>query len=597
MSGLCGWAGAVPNDAVAVLAAMTQRLNSGPQARTQTAVTEASALAIKQTVSAASLHAENGLLVAAIGATSAQRIAEQYRRVGIELLQQLSGTFAIAIVDERSGKSYLAVDRMGVGTLSYAQTGNGLVFASSGDSINAHPAIDARVAPQSIYDYVYFHMVPGPATIFVQQFRILPGELVTWSNNALSRSLYWSPRFTENGPISVESQKQEFLDVIRAGVASAAQDRVCGTFLSGGTDSSTLAGMLTQVTGRPARTYSIGFAEQGYDEMEFARIAVKHFGTDHHEYYVTPDDVVNAVQNIAAIYDQPFGNASAVPTYYCARMAKQDGVERLLGGDGGDELFGGNERYAKQHVFSFYDRTPSWLTGMVAPLALAVPGGDSVPVLKKARSYIRQARVPMPDRLHTYNLLERFGAAHVFQPDFLAQIDLAHPSKLQREIYHGTNAQTQINRMLALDWRITLADSDLPKVNKTCELAGVDVAYPLLDDRVVDFSLRLAPELKLKGTKLRYFFKEALRGFLPEAILTKEKHGFGLPFGPWMQKHAGLQQIVRDSLGSLRARNIFQKQFLDQLIDLKVSDHPGYYGTMIWVLMMLEQWFQKHARA
>src|SRR6185436_7996996 len=142
--------------------------------------------------------------------------------------------------------------------------------------------------------------------------------------------------------------KEAFLASVCGAVRSAAADGPVGTFLSGGTDSSTIAGMLGEVTGEPARTYSIGFEAQGYDEMAYARIAARHFGTRHHEYYVTPADVADAIPRIAAVHDQPFGNSSAVPTYYCAKLAKEDGVDTLLGGDGGDELFGGNERYAKQ---------------------------------------------------------------------------------------------------------------------------------------------------------------------------------------------------------------------------------------------------------
>src|SRR5207344_3000253 len=173
--------------------------------------------------------------------------------------------------------------------------------------------------------------------------------------------------------------KKDFLEVLRESVREAAQDGTVGTFLSGGTDSSTIAGMLGEVTGSPARTYSIGFEAQGYDEMHYARIAARHFGARHHEYYVTPDDVVSAIPQIAAVHDQPFGNASAVPTYYCARLAKEDGIDTLLGGDGGDELFGGNERYAKQHLYSLYSDLPLFLRKcLIEPIAFALPEGDGI---------------------------------------------------------------------------------------------------------------------------------------------------------------------------------------------------------------------------
>jgi asparagine synthase (glutamine-hydrolysing) len=163
-------------------------------------------------------------------------------------------------------------------------------------------------------------------------------------------------------------------------------------------------------------------------------------------------------------------------------------------------------------------------------------------------------------------------------------------------VYESAHAQSLINRMLALDFKYTLADNDLPKVNRSCELAGIDIEYPMLNDAVVAFSARLAPRLKLRGTRLRYFFKEALRGFLPDEIIAKSKHGFGLPVGAWLQAHQQLRQIALDSLADLKKRGIVRPQFLDEL-PTYVDSHARYYGPMVWVLMMLEQWFKRHPTA
>jgi len=151
--------------------------------------------------------------------------------------------------------------------------------------------------------------------------------------------------------------------------------------------------------------------------------------------------------------------------------------------------------------------------------------------------------------------------------------------------------------MLALDLKYTLADNDLPKVTRSCELAGIDARFPMLDDALVTFSASLAPGLKLKGTRLRYFFKEALRGFLPDEIITKTKHGFGLPVGLWLQSHPPLQQLALDNLADLKRRNIIRPEFIDELTSLHVKSHAGYYGTMVWILIMLEQWFRQHRGA
>jgi len=172
---------------------------------------------------------------------------------------------------------------------------------------------------------------------------------------------------------------------------------------------------------------------------------------------------------------------------------------------------------------------------------------------------------------------------------------MQEPRTLVAQAYDGAHARSLINRMLALDLRFTLADNDLPKVTRACELAGVEVRFPLLDDAVVSFSSALPPRLKLKGTTLRYFFKEALRDFLPGEIIAKTKHGFGLPFGPWLQTYRPLRQLALDSLADLKKRGIVRPEFVDELTSTHVESHASYYGTMVWVLMLLEQWLsQRH---
>jgi asparagine synthase (glutamine-hydrolysing) len=329
--------------------------------------------------------------------------------------------------------------------------------------------------------------------------------------------------------------------------------------------------------------------------MQFARIAARRFGTEHHEYYVTPDDLVRSIPDVAGHFDQPFGNSSALPAYYCARMARDDGVTRLLAGDGGDELFGGNSRYAKQRVFGWYDQVPGALRqGLLEPLLQQTPLG-SLPLARKGRSYVEQAKVPLPDRMQMYNLLMRLDPRQVFTPAFLSRVDSSDPLRQQRGVWKSEPAASALNRMLAYDWRYTLAEADLPKVRESTQMAGVGVGFPFLDQALVDFSMRLPTEYKLKGLKLRWFFKEALRGFLPDEILTKKKQGFGLPFGVWATRHPGLRQFATDSLQSLAGRGIVRRAFVDPLLAQHLPAHPAYYGEMVWILMMLEQWLQGHA--
>ncbi|HET6757428.1 MAG TPA: asparagine synthase-related protein, partial [Burkholderiales bacterium] len=514
MSGICGWAQSdAPHAVIGAMAARLKRFNGAP---CKTAFRNGAAVAA---AGCAEVHEGEAWLIAVSGALEftspalstysgtqgpARALATHYPKMGPDILRLCSGAFSLALVGR--DEALLATDRMGIHPLIYICAGDALVFGSSLDAINLHPLVRSNLNRQAIYNYLYFHMVPGPETIYSGQKRLLPGEYLHFRNGKCVVASYWQMAFAENRRAPFVELKTQFVSTLKESVLKAAEGVQTGTFLSGGTDSSTLAGLLTQVTAEPARTYSIGFAEAGYDEMRYARIAAKHFGTRHNEYYVTPDDIVNAIPRIAEVHDQPFGNSSAVPTYYCAQMAKQDGVERLLGGDGGDELFGGNERYAKQTVFSRYEKVPLTIRKFALEPAVAA-AGEAFALTRKAKSYIDQASMPMPARLETYNLLEHFGAEQVFTADFLASVDTHQPLALLESAYYGTNAQSLINRMLALDFKFTLADNDLPKVIRSCELAAVDVRFPMLADSVVAFSSTLAPELKLKGTKLRWFFK------------------------------------------------------------------------------------------
>ncbi len=607
MAGICGWLDNKANEPTPNLNAMAAALARFDGAKTLLATKPNCGLAAADIGSKQFLVEDGELLVAFSGTPNFANgelqsvarsrghgvaLAEAYRRWNDAMANHLLGQYAVAIIDPQTQSIFLAVDRFATHPISFLAEGNGLRFASNLDALAV--GRDLSLSPQSIFNYIYFHVIPGPETIYREVRRLLAGECLVLKDGKISVNRYWQAQFIENQHSSFDELKHDFLGALRTAVKTTSDGQNCGAFLSGGTDSSTIAGLLGEVSGAPARTYSMGFEATGYDEMEYARIAAKQFKTDHHEYYVTPSDIVEAIPKIAQVYDQPFGNSSAVPTYFCARFAQQDGIELLLGGDGGDELYGGNERYAKQHIFAHYERIPSFLRSALIEPGIGLPGIDAIMPLRKLKSYVQQARIKMPARMESYNLLDRFGVSNVLSGDFLASVNTSAPLEHLTEVYNAARANTLINRMLALDFKLTLSDNDLPKVSRMCELAKVNVAYPMLDDGVLDFSLRLAPDLKLKGTKLRYFFKEALRGYLPDTIITKSKHGFGLPFGPWLRDHPPLQKIAYGSLEQLGDRGIIRKEFTRELIDVVRSGHAGYYGTMVWVLMMLELWLTHH---
>ena len=503
----------------------------------------------------------------------------------------VTGDFAVGL-SEPGGRSFLAVDRFAIRTLCYRVDKGQLRFAARADELaDAGTEIDA----QAIFDYLYFHVIPSPRTIYKGIFRLPPAHYALFENGQLTVAPYWTPTFEELPNPSFGALKDEFRQLLQESVAAQLDGSKPACFLSGGTDSSTLVGMTALASGKTAASYSIGFDAQGYDEMQFARLAAKHFKTEHHEYYVTPEDLVRSIPAVAAQFDQPFGNSSALPSYYCAKMALEDGVTKILAGDGGDELFGGNSRYAKQKIFGWYDQIPGFLQkGLMEPL-LATRAAAAFPLTRKAGSYVEQARVRMPDRLQMYNLITRLGVGDVLTPQLMAQIDTSGPLHLQRQVWQASDGCSHLNQELAFDWRFTLAESDLPKVLGATGFAGIGVGFPMLDDRLLNFSLRLPTDYKLKGQKLRWFFKEALRGFLPDEILIKKKQGFGLPFGVWASTTPQLKAMATDSLHSLAARGIVRVDFVQTLLTQRLPEHPGYFGEMVWILMMLEQWLREHA--
>ena len=534
-------------------------------------------------------YPELARIAAEAGSASAWRVG--FERFGSGVLDKVEGDFAVSFTAS-DGRQFAAVDRFGLHPLCYRADGPQVRVGERADALANG---DARIDPQALFDYLYFHMIPAPRTVFSGVSRLAAGHCLVAGQGRMEVSRWWKPHFIEDRPPTFESARDEFGRLLRDAVRVRMDGKSIGCFLSGGTDSSTVAGLVTELGGRPARTYSIGFDAQGYDEMEYARIAARYFGTDHHEYYVTADDVASSIAELAASYDQPFGNSSMLPAYYCAKLAREDGVEQMLAGDGGDELFGGNVRYAGQRVFEAWESVPAPLrSGLIEPALLGVPALRHVPVVRKAVSYVEQARTPMPDRMQRHNLLMRLGLDEVLAPDFLASVDVEAPLQQQREVYSRADAHALINRMLAYDWQYTLADNDLPKVVGAVSHAGMPVAFPLLDDRLLDFSLTLPPDYKLKGSQLRWFFKEALRGFLPDEIIAKKKHGFGLPFGVWATRHPKLRALAFDAVRAFGRRGIVRADFVERLTDRLLPQHPGYYGEMVWILMVAEMWLRGH---
>lgn len=523
------------------------------------------------------------------------RLAESSATEARERVASAAGHGLLAHLDPGRGRLVLSTDRFGTRPVFiYRDARTTAVSDDLATLVTAAGKPPLRT--QGLFDYFFFHNIPAPDTVFERITKLEPGTLLTVDRDGMKLERRWTPSFdAASAPFRIDEAGARLMQALTASVELDAADQKTrvGAFLSGGLDSSTVAGVLAQRAAGPVPdTFSIGFAAaEAYNELPYARVTARHFGTRQHEYEVTPGDVAEAIPVIASRYGEPFGNSSAVPTYFCAKLARAHGFDVLLAGDGGDELFAGNERYLKQLTLSRYARLGS-LVRAAALVAGAVPG---LPYRDKVLSLKDQISVPLPDRLQAYNFLVRMGSEAVFTPEFLTDIDVQAPFEKLRTRYREVIDQgSELGAMLYLDWKFTLADNDLPKVTQMCAANGVEVRFPLLQDPLVDFSLTVPDREMIKGGRLRHFYREGMQGFLARETLEKSKHGFGLPFGVWFREDPTLATMVADALGSLAGRRIFRQDFLDRTAALVRDEHAGYYGELAWILTILEHWFRHH---
>ena len=439
-------------------------------------------------------------------------------------------------------------------------------------------------------------MIPSPDTIFENIYKLEPGQILQYKNGNYSVQNYNIQEFDETNTKSKEILAKNIFDTLDRSVKEHIKDPdKTGCFLSGGLDSSAVAGLLAKNSTEQAKTFSIGFPVKEYNEIDYARTASRTFNTKQFEYFIQPEDIHNVIYDIVASMDEPFGNSSVVPVYYCAKLAKENGVDHLLAGDGGDEIFAGNTRYSKQQIFEAYFKVPAFVrNNIIEPLTKNSLFTSTLPG-RKIKSYVEQAKVPLPQRLETYNFLHLNSPYDVFTRQFIDKIDQDYPEQLLVNTYNKPENTSHLNKMLFLDWKHTLADNDLRKVNNMCELAGVDVSYPMLSSEMIELSSRIPSKLKLTPRKLRYLYKQAMHGFLPDKIINKPKHGFGLPFGVWTQTNKDLQKIAYDSIDNLRKYKIFNDEFLDDTIHKHQNVHASFYGELVWILMVLGLWLENNS--
>lgn len=545
------------------------------------------------------------------GSLSAERVAdgslqillEAYLRDGIGFLTQLRGEFSLAIWDGSEDRLYLASDRFRIHPLFYYLDADTFVYATRINAIStcALP-VHLTINGQAIVDVMSSSVVPTPKTIFSEIKKLPPGHVLAIQSGKVSLSPYWRIDFLNQSHESAERLAEQ----LRAHVSDAVSVRFeserdperVGTFLSGGVDSSTVTGVLTRAANRPIHCFSIGFAERQFDEISYARIAAQAFKAKHWEYHVTPRDTYDAIPILLDAFDEPFANASAVPTYFCARLAKEHGVDVLYAGDGGDELFAGNERYAGQRTFEAYQIIPQWMRRhLLEPMVSVVPDRLSAGLLGKAKKYIQRANIPYPDRLFSYGLFKIISMPEVLGDSLKDAVGAAYdPDQTLREHYHQAPARSELDRQLYIDLMWTICDNDLFKVTRMTDAAGVRARFPLLDHRLAEFAARVPADIKMPGRKLRAFFKDAFAELLPIEVRSKTKHGFGLPIPVWLRTDRRLNEMMKDLLLSPRSlqRGYVRKHAMERLIERHRNDETSFFGTILWHLMTIELWHRRY---
>lgn len=519
-------------------------------------------------------------------------LATLYEQRGEKFLDVLRGGFAIVLWDLVERRLLAAVDRFGIKRLAWYDDGKSVIVASRVDAVRAG-AGDLAVNPRAVANIVNFTSNLGPETIFKGVHRLAPGTWLIATERQTRQHAYWELHYGVGRDSNEGRLSREMESVLQQSVADHAADTPpdqVGAFLSGGTDSSTVVGLLTRAAGAPVNAFSIGFAENGFDELDYAKLAAQSFGARHHTYLVNANDCFESLPRIVRCFDEPFGNSSSIATYFCARLAKDNGVHTLLAGDGGDELFGGNERYATEKIFEAYKMIPAPLrAGVVEPLA-ALP--IDITLTRRARGYIRRAKMPGVERMLSFQFLRTHEATDVFDGDFVRALDGYTILDIPSEHYTTAKANTHLDRLLYVDLRITLADSDLPKVTCMSDMADVRTRFPFLDASVAEFSGRVPAHLKVKGLKKRYLFKQAFRNLLPPQIIQKKKHGFGVPVAVWMRTDPRLRELTHDTLLSSRAsgRGYFKQSFIRELLERHESGTDTFYGDTLWAFLMLELW-------
>jgi len=451
--------------------------------------------------------------------------------------------------------------------------------------------------PTAVYHYLNFGCIPAPLTICTGIQRLLPGTALTLDSGEPRSQRYYLPEYPADLGGSDASLAAELRGRIVRSVEDFRPDSQgdWGCFLSGGTDSSSIVSILARNSSAGSvHSCSIGFAEAGYDELDFARLAGKACGATTHAASVDRARSLDLLDSVIDAFDQPFGNASAVPTLACAELGSDEGFTTMLGGDGGDEIFGGNQRYAKDQVMQAFYRMPEAIKQVARAFGRAVGGGNNH-LLNRIENFTKRASLPNPERFYTDDSFASDYYDTLLTEQFRETVDKDASLAFMRDVYAEGGEVEPLHAIMRLDLMMAIAQNDLVKVHRACKHHGVVARFPFLDPNLVDYCGRLPAKYKVRRLDKRYLFKRAMADILPKQILRKRKQGFGLPLAVWMKEDPAFRDHVRTILldDTTRQRGWINPEVVAELVEEHISggwDH----ASSIWQLLVLEVWMRRY---
>ncbi|MDP3298333.1 MAG: asparagine synthase (glutamine-hydrolyzing) [Thermodesulfovibrionia bacterium] len=534
-----------------------------------------------------------------------ETIVHAYEEYGVQCLEKLRGMFAFGIWDDKKKRLFLARDRLGKKPLYYYLNDKKFIFASELKAILQDKRVNREINSKAIADYLTYNYIPFPETIFKGIYKLPPAHFMTvkivqgvQSSQGdikqaecldLSVQQYWDIKYEPDYSLS----EDDWADALRENLKEAVRLRLIsdvplGAFLSGGIDSSTVVALMSMVQDTPVKTFSIGFKEEDFSEVKYARDVSKIFGTEHHEMIVEPD-AMGILPDLAWEFDEPFADSSAIPTYYVSKMARQH-VTVILSGDGGDEIFAGYRRYLWARDMHRYDWLPITLKKILFGIpAVLLPDGMKGKGMLTHLSKSPFERYAGLNTFSDHSYLKNLLSADVIT-DLKQNYNGGNPNYAYlKGFYDVCKSDDYLTKIQYMDTKTYLADDILTKVDRASMLCSLETRAPLLDHKVVELAARIPSSLKINNNETKYILKKAMKGILPDEILYRKKMGFGVPLLHWFKKD--LAEYARDILLSKKAvdRNIFNQNYIQSI--LKNHQKKGRdLSARIWALLFFEHW-------